>query len=205
MYVKPRVGTLGFDVPLMNTFEVQESNRVVEALKLLVLISFATITSFPSPALAYTNNIGGFGTGMDFVVDGKLVSQTTSGITNYDPTLSASELLNTDYARIPDYTPIFYPDQIVRVIATAYSSTPGQTDSSPFTTASGTYVHTGTLAANFLPFGTEVEIAGKVYIVEDRLNARYNSTYIVDIWMASQDQALAHGIRVVEMKIIALP
>ena len=51
-----------------------------------------------------------------------------------------------------------------RVVATAYSSTPDQTDSTPFTTASGTQVRDGIIAANFYigrggePFWTPVKI-----------------------------------------------
>src|SRR3989338_1243839 len=50
------------------------------------------------------------------------------------------------------------------VRATAYSSTPDQTDDTPFITANGTYVKDGIIAANFyvdgyrVPFGTLVRI-----------------------------------------------
>ncbi|MBI2036999.1 MAG: hypothetical protein HYT14_01400, partial [Candidatus Liptonbacteria bacterium] len=44
------------------------------------------------------------------------------------------------------------------VTITAYSSTPEETDSTPFITASGTHVRDGVVAANFLPFGTAVKI-----------------------------------------------
>ena len=68
---------------------------------------------------------------------------------------------------------------------TAYSSTVDQCDSDPFTTASGTTVHDGTVAANFLPFGTLVTFpdysGDKVYIIEDRTNTKYSSR--ADIWM----------------------
>ena len=46
------------------------------------------------------------------------------------------------------------PKRVIYVTVTSYSSTPDQTDDSPFVTANGTWVHDGTLAANFLPFGT---------------------------------------------------
>src|SRR3990167_1248447 len=41
------------------------------------------------------------------------------------------------------------------VTITAYSSTPEETDSTPFITASGTHVRDGVVAANFLPLGTD--------------------------------------------------
>ena len=43
-------------------------------------------------------------------------------------------------------------------IVTAYSSTPDQTDATPFITANGTTVHDGIIAANWLKFGTRVRI-----------------------------------------------
>jgi len=44
----------------------------------------------------------------------------------------------------------------ITVVVTAYSSTPDQSDDTPFIPASGSTVHPGTLAANFLRFGTKV-------------------------------------------------
>src|SRR3990167_4180168 len=67
-----------------------------------------------------------------------------------------------------DARPVFYgpkpgldvpePFYTMTVVATAYSSTPDQTDGSPFITANGLYVYDGLIAANFLPFGTRVKI-----------------------------------------------
>ena len=58
----------------------------------------------------------------------------------------------------------------VRLTVTAYSSTVDQSDTDPFTTASGTQVHDGTLAANFLPIGTRVRLpdqfGNKIFVVE---------------------------------------
>src|SRR3989344_1966573 len=63
------------------------------------------------------------------------------------------------------------------VAASAYSSTPDQTDDSPFITAWNTRVRDGIIAANFLPFGTKIKIpdayGDKIFIVEDRMNRRY--------------------------------
>jgi len=82
------------------------------------------------------------------------------------------------------------------VWVTAYSSTPDQTDSTPFITASGIRVKDGIIAVNFLPFGTKVlipELFGdKVFTVEDRMHRR--KTNNVDIWMSSRSKALKFGI-----------
>ena len=87
---------------------------------------------------------------------------------------------------------------------TAYSSTVDQCDSDPFTTASGTHVHDGTVAVNFLPFGTHVifpDYSGnKVYTIEDRTNAKYSSR--ADIWMVSRGAALQFGKRHLQMVVV---
>src|SRR3989344_299704 len=46
--------------------------------------------------------------------------------------------------------------KILKVWLTAYSSTPEQTDETPFITASGSYVRNGVVAANFLPMGAKI-------------------------------------------------
>jgi 3D (Asp-Asp-Asp) domain-containing protein len=82
------------------------------------------------------------------------------------------------------------------VPVTAYSSEVGQTDASPFVTASGTTVRRGVVAANFLPIGTCLrfpELYGdEVFIVEDRMNDRYN--YRIDIWMDETVDAKNFGV-----------
>ena len=103
--------------------------------------------------------------------------------------------------------PIQELDRVVRsywVSITAYSSTPDQTDSSPFITANGTRVREGIIAANFLPFGTKVKIPSmfgdRTFVVEDRMNARY--WHRVDIWMPTRAQALQFGIRTLQIEVI---
>jgi 3D (Asp-Asp-Asp) domain-containing protein len=85
---------------------------------------------------------------------------------------------------------------LIKIPVTAYSSEVGQTDSTPFITASGTTVRHGVVAANFLPIGTRVrfpELYGdKVFIVEDRMNARYYQRF--DIWMEETADARNFGV-----------
>jgi 3D (Asp-Asp-Asp) domain-containing protein len=91
----------------------------------------------------------------------------------------------------------------VKVPMTAYSSTPDQTDDTPFITASGTHVRDGIVAANFLPIGTQVKIpemyGDKIFVVEDRMNARYH--YKMDIWMETRQEAMNFGLRYLEVEI----
>ena len=92
----------------------------------------------------------------------------------------------------------------VRIPVTAYSSTPDQTDDTPFTTASGTQVRWGVVAANFLPIGTLVRIpdhfGDQVFVVEDRMNARYNVH--LDIWMQTRQEAKQWGLRQVRVEVL---
>ncbi|MCK5475362.1 MAG: 3D domain-containing protein [Candidatus Pacebacteria bacterium] len=88
------------------------------------------------------------------------------------------------------------------VLVTAYSSTVDQCDSTPFITANGTHVHDGTIAANFLEFGTKVRFPSlygdKVFIVEDRMK----SDYKVDIWFPTRQEAINFGAKRVEIEIL---
>ena len=91
------------------------------------------------------------------------------------------------------------PLKVVRTfntIITAYSSTPEQTDDTPFTTASNKNVRDGIVANNLLPFGTQIRIpelyGEKVFVVEDRMHRR-KSNYHFDIWFSDYNQALAFG------------
>lgn len=87
---------------------------------------------------------------------------------------------------------------------TAYSSTVDQCDSSPFYTASGTHVHNGTIASNFLKFGTKVRFPSvygdRIFIVEDRMNSRFNSR--VDIWFPTRQEAKSFGAKRLEIEIL---
>ena len=89
------------------------------------------------------------------------------------------------------------PSATLVVVATAYSSTPDQTDSTPFITASGDHVRDGIVAANFLPFGTQFKIpayyGNKVFTVDDRMNARYDGMHTIDIWFNSRQSAIDFG------------
>lgn len=59
-------------------------------------------------------------------------------------------------------------------------------------TASGERVHEGGVACNFLPLGTQVEIDGIVYTVNDRSGV----DGIIDIFMNDYDSAIEFGRRI---------
>ena len=87
--------------------------------------------------------------------------------------------------------------ETVPVIVTAYSSTPEQTDSTPFITASGTRVREGIVAANFLPIGTKIRLpdlyGNRVFVVEDRMHPR--KKWQVDIWFSTYQEAKNFGAK----------
>lgn len=93
-----------------------------------------------------------------------------------------------------------------KVTVTAYSSTPDQTDDSPFIMASGKHVYDGAVAANFLPFGTAVRFpdlyGDKVFYVEDRMNRRYKDR--MDIWMTTRGEARSFGLKHTRVEVLAL-
>ncbi len=102
------------------------------------------------------------------------------------------------------------PKEIVTVIATAYSSSPGQTDASPCITATGydvcenyaLYGSANTIASNFLPLHSIVKIpelyGDQIFVVRDRMNARFGK-YNIDIWMPTYFEARRFGSQ--EMRI----
>ncbi|MBT6819131.1 MAG: 3D domain-containing protein [Candidatus Magasanikbacteria bacterium] len=109
----------------------------------------------------------------------------------------------------PVYFPIAgdrEPLKTINVVSTAYSSDVWQTDDTPCIPASGynlcehyeKYGEGDTVAANFLPLGTQVkfpEMYGeKVFIVRDRMNARYGYGRI-DIWMPEYEEAKNFGVK----------
>lgn len=92
----------------------------------------------------------------------------------------------------------------IQVEITAFSSTPDQTDDTPFTTASGKNVKDGIVAANFLPFGTRIQIPSiygdKIFVVEDRMNRRYTDR--VDVWQPDRESAKNFGIKTAEIIVL---
>jgi len=86
--------------------------------------------------------------------------------------------------------------ETLKMWVTAYTSTPEETDSSPFETAMGTLTRDGIVATNMLPFGTKIQFpklfGTKVFTVEDRMHRR--KVGFIDIWMPTKSEALRFGI-----------
>ncbi len=96
------------------------------------------------------------------------------------------------------------PPKTMKVVLTAYSSTSDQTDNTPFITASNKRVRDGVVAANFLAFGTKVQIpllfGDKVFTVEDRMARKHSDK--IDIWFPERHLAKNFGVKETEVMIL---
>lgn len=96
--------------------------------------------------------------------------------------------------------------KMLKVVVTAYSSTPDQTDSTPFITASGAHVASNIVANNLLPFGTKIKIpalyGNEIFTVGDRMN-KNKSKYHIDLWMPSRTLALNFGVKTTNIEVLA--
>ena len=86
-------------------------------------------------------------------------------------------------------------------VVSAYTPRVQETDDSPLITASNKRVRDGIVANNCLKFKSVVNIAGRNYTVEDRMNKRYSCQYF-DIFMWSVDEALEFGRQNLEVHVV---
>lgn len=122
--------------------------------------------------------------------------------------VQASNDNNTPYLSSQTFllgiNPTFVPLAAKKIVVTAYSSTPDQTDDTPFITASGKVVEDGIVASNFLAFGTKLRLpelfGDKIFIVEDRMHQRFSSDRL-DIWFPDRETAQEFGIKTTVMEI----
>jgi len=168
----------------------------------VVLIIFLCMTLFPGQALAFVDAVEMSRQTLVFVRDPTLEGRASVGIEEWPKERTVAKLLDSSSLSVRS---TLASGSVVRVLATAYSSTCDQTDASPFITASGMRVGPGIMAANFLPLGTKVRIGNNIYTVWDRMNSRYDGKYIVDIWMPTREQAIVFGARVLEMEVVEIP
>lgn len=181
-------------------------NKLIRDVTYLLPLSSLVFTMIvPGQALAYSQYTELGHQQLQFARDPSLADRAIVGIEAFPKERTFAALFNNPSLHITLMPPNLQPGTALRVLATAYSSTPGQTDGDPFTTASGDRVKSGTMAANFLPFGTKVRIGSQIYTVQDRMNSRYNGSYVVDLWQPSRQAAIQFGVRVLEIEIVTLP
>lgn len=94
--------------------------------------------------------------------------------------------------------------QASKIVITAYSSSPEETDETPFITAAGTAVRPGIAAANFLPIGTKIRLPDafgeQVFVIEDRMHSRYSDR--VDVWFDDKSTAQDFGKQLSRIEIL---
>jgi 3D (Asp-Asp-Asp) domain-containing protein len=124
-----------------------------------------------------------------------------------DPSSTLEGLVSTQTNSLLPVSSLLGAEQIVNtmnVVVTAYSSTPEQTDDTPFITASGKYVRDGIVATNLLPLGTKIKIPGiygdRVFVVEDRMHPRKSQH--VDIWFPTYTEAKTFGVKYTYIEIL---
>lgn len=82
----------------------------------------------------------------------------------------------------------------------AYTASDDECGKGDGITASGTVAKAGrTIAMDGVPFGTEVEIDGHVYVVEDRFGGGYSNR--IDIYMDTKSEAFRWGRRYMKVRI----
>lgn len=165
---------------------------------------------FPLPAFAALESgplIARLGTDVALSVDGRILRDRPLGATL--ATVGGAALLNpampiTVRGRRFASAGTVPVGSVFRMLATGYSSTPDQTDATPFITASGTHVHDGTVATNFLPFGTRIRFLNyrseKVFVVEDRHHPRLSTR--ADIWFGTRPDAIEFGAQVLRAEVV---
>ena len=141
------------------------------------------------------------------VVFGILAPQTINAdLKNLSAQLNPSTLISNGHLTICKLDASSYQVvKTVKMVITAYSSTPDQTDDTPFITASGKTVADGIIANNMFPFGTKVRIpelyGDKVFTVEDRMHKRMGS-YHVDIWFPEYKEAKDFGAKILNIEVL---
>lgn len=165
------------------------------------VVTLTAILSFISFIIPVIGALAGSVFGPEAITAG--MKQTANALATETPAVfkpTSSSNITAGALLIPS------PLETLTMKITAYTSLPDETDSTPFITANGTYVHDGIVATNILPFGTRIEIpalfGNKVFVVEDRMNSVFKNN--VDIWMPTKIAALIFGAHW-NVKVIVLP
>jgi len=140
---------------------------------------------------------------------GILVEGSLSTIIISNSEVQSSNDNNTPYLSSQTFllgiNPTFAPLTTKKIIVTAYSSTPDQTDDTPFITASNKVVEDGIVACNFLAFGTKLRLpelfGDKIFVVEDRMHQKFSSDHL-DIWFPDRETAQNFGVKETTLEIL---
>jgi len=135
------------------------------------------------------------------------VSFPVLGAPTYEPPVQPGQTASVQLNSFVSVSSPGRPNQMDRrvdVVVTAYSSTPEETDDTPFITANGTQVSFGIVATNFLPFGTKIRIPSvygeKIFTVQDRMHPRKN--FQIDVWFPDYWSAKEFGAKYTEIEVL---
>ena len=172
-------------------------NRLKSALKRRNILILATTTSFLFGFLPLFHSVKKAKADLAMAES----NQDMAELTNILPVLQENSLLSFSSPTNPD--PVVARE--LQVVVTGYSSSPWETDDTPFITASGKWVKKGIVANNLLSFGTKIRIpelyGEQIFIVEDRM--RWDrSNYQIDIWFASHQEAENFGAKITYIEIL---
>ena len=124
-----------------------------------------------------------------------------------DPSSIQERLVLTQSNTLLPITSLLGEERVAKTMllyVTGYSSTPEQTDDTPFITASGKTVRDGIVATNLLPMGTKIKIpelyGNKIFVVEDRMHPRMQDR--VDIWFSTYREAKHFGKRLASIVVL---
>jgi 3D (Asp-Asp-Asp) domain-containing protein len=172
--------------------KINFGNCAKNSLALAVLIGLVATMGVPAAINAKNS---------DLIIKYSIIGQNKAQFPKVEPSLRPARDIRSKVAKNGQKQ----PNMVVRSVITAYTSTPDQTDDTPFIAANGAHVYDGMIAANWLPFGTKVKIpdiyGDKVFTVEDRMNERYGFGRM-DVWMdAPRQTAIQFGVRVVNVEV----
>ena len=130
-----------------------------------------------------------------------------TSLASNDPNMAKDQIIEQITEEVSLIKQLGDPIKIMTIPVTAYNSLPGQTDSTPCSTANGFNLcknnTQNVIAANFLPFGTKVRFPDydpdTIYTVQDRMNARYY--YRADIWMQDYADARQFGLKKLKVEV----
>lgn len=169
---------------------------------LVVTVFAAILANFLNPAAVYGAGFNENSLKLAYLPI-PILSQFV-GLKNLFDKAEATEADSEEITSLPESGPRA-PDNVVKAVITAYTSTVDQCDDDPFIAASGKRVYDGMIAANWLPMGTKVKIpdlyGDKIFTVDDRMNSRYGFGRM-DIWLdATKAEARKFGVKRVKVEV----
>jgi len=172
-------------------------NRLKSALKRRNILILATITGFLFAFLPLFLSVKKAMADLAMAES----NQNVAELTNTLPILQENSLLSFSSPTNPD--PVVKRE--LQVVITGYSSSPWETDDTPFITASGKLVKKGIVANNLLSFGTKIRIpelyGEQIFIVEDRMHYS-KGNYHIDIWFPSHQEAENFGAKITYIEVL---